>query len=107
MGVVIEIPSALKQYVNDQDEVEVSGNSVEEAFGVLVSKYTELEANLFDENGKIRSFINIYLNDDDIRYADGLKSEVQDGDSIQIVPSVAGGCSTVKYSSMGKNEIQQ
>ena len=98
MGVVIEIPSALKQYVNDQDEVEVSGNSVEEAFGALVSKYTELEANLFDENGKIRSFINIYLNDDDIRYADGLKSEVQDGDSIQIVPSVAGGCFIVKYS---------
>ena len=98
MGVVIEIPSALKQYVNDQDEVEVSGNSVEEAFGALVSEYTELKANLFDENGKIRSFINIYLNDDDIRYADGLKSEVQDGDYIQIVPSVAGGCSTVKYS---------
>ena len=53
-------------------------------------------SNLFDENGKIRSFINVYLNDDDIRYADGLKSEVQDGDSIQIVPSVAGGCKTEK-----------
>ena len=98
MGVVIQIPSALKQYVNDQDEVEVSGNSVEEAFGALVSEYTGLKENLFDENGKIRSFINVYLNDDDIRYADGLKSEVQDGDSIQIVPSVAGGCSTGKYS---------
>ena len=98
MGVVIEIPSALKQYVNDQDEVEVSGSSVEEAIGALVAEYTELKVNLFDENGKIRSFINVYLNDDDIRYADGLKSEVQDGDSIQIVPSVAGGCSTVKYS---------
>ena len=98
MGVVIEIPSALKQYVNDQDEVEVSGNSVEEAIGALVSEYTELKVNLFDENGKIRSFINVYLNDDDIRYADGLKSEVQDGDSIQIVPSVAGGCSIVKSS---------
>ena len=92
MGVVIEIPSALKQYVNDQDEVEVSGSSVEEAIGALVAEYTELKVNLFDENGKIRSFINVYLNDDDIRYADGLKSEVQDGDSIQIVPSVAGGC---------------
>ena len=98
MGVVIEIPSALKQYVNDQDEVEVSGNSVEEAFGALVSEYTELKANLFDENGKIRSFINIYLNDDDIRYADVLKSEVQYCYSIHIVPSVACGCSTVKYS---------
>ena len=98
MGVVIEIPSALKQYVNNEDEVEVSGSSVEEAFGALVSEYTELKANLFDENGKIRSFINVYLNDNDIRYVDGLKSKVQDGDSIQIVPSVAGGCSTVKNS---------
>jgi molybdopterin converting factor small subunit len=98
MGVVIEIPSALKQYVNDQDKVEVSGSSVEEAIGALVAEYTELKVNLFDENGKIRSFINVYLNDDDIRYADGLKSEVQDGDFIQIVPSVAGGCSTVKNS---------
>ena len=98
MGVVIEIPSALKQYVNDQDEVEVSGSSVEEAIGALVAEYTELKVNLFDENGKIRSFINVYLNDDDIRYADGLKSEVQDGDFIQIVPSVAGGYSTVKNS---------
>ena len=98
MGVVIEIPSALKHYVNDQDEVEVSGSSVEEAIGALVAEYTELKVNLFDENGRIRSFINVYLNDDDIRYADGLKSEVQDGDFIQIVPSVAGGCSTVKSS---------
>ena len=98
MGVVIEIPSALKHYVNDQDEVEVSGSSVEEAIGALVAKYTKLKVNLFDENGKIHSFINVYLNDDDIRYADGLKSEVQDGDFIQIVPSVAGGCSTVKNS---------
>ena len=96
MGVVIEIPSALKQFVNDQDEVEVSGSSVEEAFGDLVSEYTELKGSLFDENGKIRSFINVYLNDDDIRYANGLKSKVKDGDTIQIVPSVAGGCSTVK-----------
>ena len=96
MGVVIEIPSALKQFVNDQDEVEVSGSSVEEAFGELVSEYIELKGNLFDDNGKIRNFINVYLNDDDIRYANGLKSKVQDGDTIQIVPSVAGGCSTVK-----------
>jgi len=98
MGVVIEIPSALKQFVNDQDEVEVSGSSVEEAFAELVSEFIELKGNLFDDNGKIRSFINVYLNDDDIRYADGLKSKVQDGDTIQIVPSVAGGCLTVKNS---------
>ena len=91
MGVVIGIPSALKQYVNNQDEVEVQGSSVEEAFESLCSDYVELKLNLFDDNGKVRNFINVYLNDEDIRYADGMSSSVEDGDCIQIVPSIAGG----------------
>ena len=91
MGVLIEIPSALKQYVNNQDEVEVDGSAVEEALDSLCTQFIELKPNLFDENGIVRNFINVYLNDDDIRYADGMKSTVKDGDSIQIVPSVAGG----------------
>jgi len=94
MGIIVEIPSALKQYVNNHDQVEVSGNSIEEAFINLCKDYTELKQNLFDENGNIRSFINIYLNDNDIRYTNGMQSTVKDGDFIQIVPSVAGGCST-------------
>ena len=91
MGILIEIPSALKQYVNNQDEVEVDGSSVEEALDSLCTQFIELKPNLFDENGIVRNFINVYLNDDDIRYADGMKSTVKDGDRIQIVPSVAGG----------------
>ena len=91
MGVLIEIPSALKQYVNNQDEVEVDGSSVEEALYSLCSLFTELKPNLFDGDGKVRNFINVYLNDDDIRYADGMNSAVKDGDSIQIVPSISGG----------------
>ena len=91
MGILIEIPSALKQYVNNQDEVEVDGSSVEEVIDSLCTQFIELKPNLFDENGIVRNFINVYLNDDDIRYADGMNSAVKDGDSIQIVPSVAGG----------------
>ena len=91
MGIVIEIPSALKQYVNNQDEVEVQASSVEEAFESLCSDYVELKPNLFDDNGKVRNFINVYLNDDDIRYSEGMSSSVEDGDCIQIVPSIAGG----------------
>ena len=91
MGVLIEIPSALKQYVNHQDEVEVDGSSVEEALYSLSTQFIELKPNLFDENGIVRNFINVYLNDDDIRYADGMNSVVKTGDSIQIVPSIAGG----------------
>ena len=91
MGVLIEIPSALKQYVNNQDEVEVDGSSVEETLDSLCTQFTELKRNLFDEDGKVRNFINVYLNDDDIRYVEGMKSEVKDGDSIQIIPSISGG----------------
>ena len=91
MGVLIVIPSALKQYVNNQDEVEVDGSSVKEALDSLCTQFTELKPNLFDGDGKVRNFINVYLNDDDIRYVDGMKSAVEDGDSIQIVPSISGG----------------
>ena len=91
MSVVIEIPSALRQYVNDKDKIEVQGNSVEEAFDFLCKDFSGLKPNLFNENGKFLNFINVYLNDDDIRYMDGMKSKVQDGDCIQIVPSIAGG----------------
>ena len=91
MGVLIEIPSALKQYVNNQDEVEVDGSSVEEALDSLCTQFTELKPNLFDENGTVRNFINVYLNDDDIRYGNGMNTAVKEGDRIQIVPSVAGG----------------
>ena len=91
MGVLIEIPSALKQYVNNQDEVEVDGSSVEEALGSLCTQFNELKLKLFDGDGKVRNFINVYLNDHDIRYADGMNSAVKDGDSIQIVPSISGG----------------
>ncbi len=91
MGVFIEIPSALKEYVNNQDAVEVEGTSVDEALDSLCIQFVELKPKLFDEDGIVRKFINVYLNDDDIRYAGGMNSAVKDGDSIQIVPSVAGG----------------
>ena len=93
MSIFIEIPSALKQYVNNHEQVEVEGNSIQEAFINLCKEYKDLEQNLYDENGKIRSFINIYLNDQDIRYSDGLSSTIKNGDTIQIVPAVAGGYS--------------
>ncbi len=91
MSIIIEIPSALKQYVKNHDQVEVSGNSIEEALSNLCKDYKELKQNLYDVNGNIRNFINIYINDNDIRYEDGMKSVVKDGDFIQIVPSIAGG----------------
>ena len=91
MGIIIEIPSALRQYVKNQEEVEAFGSSIEEIFTNLCSEHKDLKKNLFDEAGNLRSFLNIYINDSDIRYINGIKSIVKDGDSIQIIPSVAGG----------------
>ena len=92
MNAKIEIPAALQKFVDNQQVVEVSTGTVQNVFNGLVSKYGELQNHLYDEDGKIRSFINIYLNDEDIRYAENLDTEVKGGDVIQIVPSIAGGC---------------
>ena len=62
MGIIIEIPSALKHYVENKDQVEVSGNSIEDVFKNLCSDYPQLKLNIFDQNGEIRRYINIYLN---------------------------------------------
>lgn len=91
MSVTIEIPSALQKFVNDQKNVEVEGASVKDAFDSLVQTYDDLKTQLYDEQGRVRSFVNIYVNDEDIRYGKNLDTEVQSGDVIQIVPSIAGG----------------
>ena len=91
MAAKIEIPSALQKYVNDQKTVEVEEDTVKNVFNGLIGQYGELQNHLYDEQGQIRAFINIYLNDEDIRYAQNLDTEVKSGDIIQIVPSIAGG----------------
>ncbi|MBF0289581.1 MAG: MoaD/ThiS family protein [SAR324 cluster bacterium] len=91
MPIIIEIPSALQKYTNSQDEIQVNASTVGEAFESLCSQFADLKTHLYDEEGKVRSFINVYLNDEDIRYADSLDTKTQSGDSIQIVPSIAGG----------------
>ena len=91
MAAVIEIPSALQRFVNNQSSVEVPEGSVKEAIDSLISQHMGLKEHLFDEQGRIRSFVNIYLNDEDIRYEQNLETAVKNGDVIQIVPSIAGG----------------
>ncbi len=91
MSATIEIPSALQKYVGNQNKVDVPAGTVNQAFKDLIQRYGELEHHLYDDQGRIRSFVNIYLNDEDIRYAKNLETEVNSGDVIQIVPSIAGG----------------
>ena len=92
MTATIEIPSALQKFVDNKLKIEVPGDNVREAINNLIKAHGGLKEHLFDEQGRIRSFVNIYLNDEDIRYTDNLDTSVKAGDVIQIVPSIAGGC---------------
>ena len=91
MTVMVEMPSALRQFADNQDELDSDGKNLEEVLADLCSRFPELKQNLYEDEGSIRNFINIYVNDEDIRYADGMQTELKDGDRIQIVPSIAGG----------------
>ena len=91
MAVTIEIPSALVQFSGDEDEIAVSSTTVGESFDALFAQHAALKPHLLDGSGEFRSFVNVYLNDDDIRQHSGRDTPVADGDLIPIVPSIAGG----------------
>ncbi|MFZ0287129.1 MAG: ubiquitin-like small modifier protein 1 [Terriglobales bacterium] len=88
----IHIPTPLRQYAGKQPTVEVKAGTVAEALSRLTAKHPELRRHLYTEEGKLRSFVNVYLNDDDVRYLQKEATSIKDGDSISIVPSIAGGC---------------
>jgi molybdopterin converting factor small subunit len=90
----IQIPTPLRQYAGKQPAVEVKGSTVREALSGLVSQHPDLRRHLYTEDGKLRAFVNVYLNDEDVRYLQKDATAVKDGDNISIVPSIAGGSST-------------
>ena len=88
----IFIPTPLRAYTGKQDTVEVGGATIHEALGGLTSRYPDLRKHLFTDEGKLRSFVNVYLNDEDIRYLDAKEqTAVSEKDSLSIIPSIAGG----------------
>src|SRR5215472_3300637 len=87
----IHIPTPLRQYVGKQPAIEVKGSTIGEALSGLVSQHPELRRHLYTEEGKLRAFVNVYLNDEDVRYLQKEATAVEDSDSISIVPSIAGG----------------
>jgi molybdopterin converting factor small subunit len=85
------IPTPLRQFAGGLKEVESAGATVGEVLANLTGEFAELKPHLFNEEGKLRSFVNIYLNDDDVRYLDKEKTAAAAGDTLSIVPSIAGG----------------
>ena len=93
----IHIPTPLRQYVGKHAIVEVKGATVAEAMNALVAQHPEVRRHLYTEEGKLRAFVNRYLNDEDIRYLQKEATAVKEGDNISIVPSIAGGAENAHF----------
>ncbi|MFE0802285.1 MoaD/ThiS family protein [Streptomyces sp. NPDC058812] len=93
MAIEVRIPTILRQYTDGQKAVEGTGDTLAELFTDLETRHTGIRARLVDEaNGdQLRRFVNVYLNDEDVRFLDGIDTKLTDGDSITILPAVAGG----------------
>jgi adenylyltransferase/sulfurtransferase len=87
----ILIPTPLRQYAGGADSVEISATTAGELLSKLTDAHPDLKKQIFNDEGKLRSFVNVYVNDDDIRYLDRNDTAVKDGDTVSIVPSIAGG----------------
>lgn len=91
MAVKVRIPTPLQKLTNQKAEVEASSGSVMQIIAELDGKFPGLRERICDETGKIRRFVNVYLNEEDIRFLDKESTAVKDGDQISIVPAIAGG----------------
>lgn len=91
MPVTVKLPTVLRPHAGGEKQVEAAGGTVGEVIGDLVGRFPALEDQLFENEKSLRRFVNVYLNDDDIRYVGGLEAGVSDGDRVTILPAVAGG----------------
>ncbi|HVZ60560.1 MAG TPA: ubiquitin-like small modifier protein 1 [Terriglobales bacterium] len=87
----ILIPTPLRQYSDKQDAIEVTAATIGQALDQLTAKHPDLRRHLYNDDGKLRAFVNVYLNDEDIRYLQKENTPVKEGDTVSIVPSIAGG----------------
>lgn len=90
MPIRVQIPTPMRQHTEGKAIVEVAGSTVQAALNDLGQKYPGITERLFDK-GQVRRFVNVYVNDEDIRYLDNLATPVKDGDELAIIPAVAGG----------------
>ncbi len=95
MPVKVLIPTPLRAFAGKRDSIQFEAKTVGEALAKLTTEYAELRKHLYTDDGKIRSFVNVYVNDEDIRYLAKENTPAKDGDTISIVPSIAGGASTL------------
>lgn len=92
MSANVRIPTILRTYTGGAAEVSAEGATLGEVIADLEKNHTGIAARILDDTGKLRRFVNVYVNDDDVRFAEGLATEIKDGANVSIIPAVAGGC---------------
>ena len=91
MAVNVRIPTPLRKLTNEQELVQVSATTITDAIAELQSKFPGIQERLVDEKGEVRRFVNIYVNEEDIRFLQNQHTPLKDGDEISIIPAIAGG----------------
>jgi molybdopterin synthase sulfur carrier subunit len=91
MSVTVRVPTPLQKMTNNQAEIQAEGTSVKEILADLEKQFPGIKERLYDEQGKLRRFINFYVNNEDIRFLQGEETAIKDGDEVSVVPAIAGG----------------
>ena len=91
MSVTVRIPTPLRRVTNGQDKVLVTGSTLSNVISALEEQFPGIKDRLCNDQGGLRNFVNVYINGEDVRFLEGLKSTTKDGDEVSIVPAVAGG----------------
>lgn len=91
MAVKVRIPTPLRKLTNGKDEVSAEGKTVKEVIDNLENQYSGLKERICEGDGKLRRFVNVYVNDEDIRFKNNIETELKAGDEISIIPAIAGG----------------
>ena len=88
----VKLPTILRKQTNGEAQVQAEGDTLRDLLNDLESKYPGITKNIVSDDGGLHRFINVYVNDEDVRYLGSLETEVADGDTVSILPAVAGGC---------------
>lgn len=87
----LSIPTPFRTYTGGTSSLDIEASNVRDAVQALITEYPDLESHLFNDDGNLRPFVNLYVNDEDVRYLQGLDTELKEQDHVRIIPSIAGG----------------